>query len=322
MTPHESQEVQEQLKRESLALCEENKYLKSRLDASDQARSVNGETIRQLKSVVVRCRGDNLRLQRRAKEVYRKHLIDSTRIRDLEKQIKDHYRDHENLQNQEKARQLLDATKIQRLETEATKHRQDNQLLREQMEDRHSLDSEKIRQLTSLLDQAREEAGKTEEAHRGKLYELYNMINSLQIGPAQLNDEQITQRMREVGHDLDSWIRLNFKDNQKPATLAQKESGSQFPCNSLQLQAWIQGSVTQLIHDHILAPRHFGLVNNSLGRFIDDLKEGIKKNHSDERALRTWQAITCDFIDVATKHDREYIIQWIVNINEEHFKML
>ncbi|KAH8428086.1 uncharacterized protein LDX57_005791 [Aspergillus melleus] len=166
----------------------------------------------------------------------------------------------------------LEATnkRIGELEKTVVNHYKGVKILRNKADRMHLLDSEKIRRQDELLSQADKRAEETEKAHRETVNKLYNENNSLQIGPVQMNDEQITATMRKLGHDLDAWVKLNFV---YPPT---EEPSNQFPCNSLQLQAWIQADITQRIHNRIFAPHHFGVRNSYMGYVIESLKDGIE----------------------------------------------
>ncbi|KAI9043280.1 uncharacterized protein KD926_003810 [Aspergillus affinis] len=290
LTLEDVHEAQDRLKNEKIALEKEIKDIKKQLKASDLAYK---EKSKLLESEACKYHKDIQLLQRQADH---KHSTDFTKIRQLERGVAECCRQNKILREE---------NEVLRRENKAFQH------AAELNERRHLLDAEKSRRQHELLSQAEIRAEENEKAHRGTLNELYNEINSLQIGQAQMNDEQISGIMRKLGHDLDSWVKLHF-------IYPQTEEPCNFPYNSLQLQAWIQAGIVNMIHSHIFAPYHFGIHDDSGGHFIGVLKDGIE-NIVSEKALRTWQTITCDFLEESTKDEREGLICDIIDQVEKQF---
>ncbi|KAL4876507.1 hypothetical protein BJY04DRAFT_222988 [Aspergillus karnatakaensis] len=119
------------------------------------------------------------------------------------------------------------------------------------LENQHLIDTEKVEQQKHLLCQARDEASSQQHEHREEITKLYNKLNTLQNGSQGLTDEQIQGQMRRLAHNLESWVKTNFKDSEKLATIFNTTT---FPRTNPQRRAWVQAFVTDVVFKSIFGP--------------------------------------------------------------------
>lgn len=88
-----------------------------------------------------------------------------------------------------------------------------------------------------------------------------------------MSDEQVIDKMRKLGQNLDRWVTSNFKDAQRLAAFVAKPE-VEFPRTPSQKRASIQASIAVLISRRIFAPYYFGVADEG-GKIFADIEESV-----------------------------------------------
>ncbi|KAL4747142.1 hypothetical protein BDW72DRAFT_209836 [Aspergillus terricola var. indicus] len=174
----------------------------------------------------------------------------------------------------------------------------------------HLVDTETIQQQEQLLSQACSDAARREEEYTQQMNQLYSRLNSAQAGPKRVPDEEVKQRLRRLVQNLDSWIKANFKDTDRLASVIDKDI---IPSTSPQRRAWIQSYVADLVQHQILSPAIFGVPPHPWGQFIQELEA------DPESTLQVWRLATARALNDMTAEERKASIARLVDRIEGQF---
>ncbi|PYH98154.1 hypothetical protein BO71DRAFT_372001 [Aspergillus ellipticus CBS 707.79] len=182
------------------------------------------------------------------------------------------------------------------------------------------VDKAKTEQHDHLLRQAREEASRSAKCHQEELNKLYNKLNTLQCGQANLGDDQIIDRMRSLNQNLESWVKVNFKDITKQISSTGLH-GNGFPSTASQQRACVQVYITSLVYGYIFLPYQVGLDDKPCGHVLSWVEASVAGACSDT-VRHTWRMATSVAMEAASRDSCEAIYANVINWVEGQFGIL
>ncbi|PWY68473.1 hypothetical protein BO70DRAFT_356180 [Aspergillus heteromorphus CBS 117.55] len=187
------------------------------------------------------------------------------------------------------------------------------------LSEQYLADKANAEQQNLLLRQDREEAWEETRAYKEELNKLYNELNALRGGQANLSDDHIVDRMRRLNQNLEKWVKSHYQDVNvtELASLLESDSGGP-PLSASQRRAGIQSYLAHLINVYIFSPCHVGLADDPYGHFLSDL-EGVVRQKCSGAELRSWKVANSVAIVAKTGDLREGLFTDIVNFVEGQF---
>jgi hypothetical protein len=152
----------------------------------------------------------------------------------------------------------------------------ENRVLKEQvatLQNENLAAAERSRRQEELLLGARTHASRQEKQYQQQVNRLYARMHTLQSGPARLTDESVRDQMGRLCFELDTWVKLNFRDTDDLEPIAESE---ELHSTSPQRCSWLQAYVLNFVQVLIFAPRRFGLNDDEpFGHCVAEIEDSV-----------------------------------------------
>lgn len=152
----------------------------------------------------------------------------------------------------------------------------ENRALKEQvatLQNENLAAAERSRRQEELLLGARTHASRQEKQYQQQVDRLYARMHTMQSGPTRLTDESVRDQMGRLCFELETWVKLNFRDTDDLEPIAESE---ELHPTSPQRCSWLQAYVLNFVQVLIFAPRRFGLNDDEpFGHCVAEIEDSV-----------------------------------------------